>query len=446
VGVPVVAIIGRPNVGKSSLLNALAGKRISIVEPTAGVTRDRISVIIEQDDRYLELVDTGGFGVEDVDRLTAHIEEQIRLAVAQADVVIFLCDVRAGVTTLDRQVAQMVRRIDRPVQLAVNKVDVHGLVPQAAEFSELGFGHPHCISATHGRGLSQLMERIVELLGEREAEGAPEPSIMKLATVGKRNVGKSTLINTLAGGPRVIVSEIPGTTRDAVDVTFERDGKKFTAIDTAGVRKRSKLRDDIEFYSLHRAGLSIRRADVVLHLIDATMDVGILDKQLVRNVVDQYKPLVLVVSKWDLAKGKAEVGEYESYLKQVLPGVSFSPISFISALDRENVWETIDLAEELFEQSGKRITTGKLNSAVEEVIQYQRPPTDKRGRRLKIYYASQVAVHPPGIVLSVNDPELMTRDYLRYFTNRLREYLPFPEIPFRIILRHHRRKASSKAT
>ena len=291
---PVVVIVGRPNVGKSSLLNALARQRISIVDARAGVTRDRVSAIVEHDERYFEVMDTGGVGIVDDDQLDAHVEEQIRYAIARADATVFLVDVQDGLTPLDRTVADLLRRLEKPVILAVNKVDDERHEPDAHQFTRLGYGEPLCMSATHGRGRRALLERLIELLGS-SAEAAPGEPVMKLAMVGKRNAGKSTLVNTLAGELRVIVSEKPGTTRDAVDVEFEKDGRKFVAIDTAGVRKKRQMQD-IDFYSYTRALRSIRRADVVMHLIDATVEVSEVDLKLARAVLDEYKPVMLVVN------------------------------------------------------------------------------------------------------------------------------------------------------
>ena len=433
-----VAIVGRPNVGKSSLLNCLSGRMISIVDPTPGVTRDRVSAFCEFDDVYFELVDTGGYGVQDGDQLTPHIEQQILYAIDAARVVLFVVDVREGLTPLDRRVARLLRQFERDVILVANKADTPRYDVQATEFFSLGFGEPRCVSAKHGRGRGDLIERLVERIRPVAGEEPGEP-VMKIALVGARNVGKSTFVNALAGEPRVIVSEVPGTTRDAIDVWFERDGRTFVAIDTAGVRKKSKLGSDIEFYSLIRAQRSIRRADVVLFLIDAARPVGQVDKKLGRYIAENEKPVVLVVNKWDLAKGRAGSEDYGQYLTRVLPELGYAPVTFVTATADRNVRTTIDVAQGLFKQAGTRVGTGRLNEALQAALSARRPGA-RRGLKLpKIYYATQVDVRPPTIVLFVNDPSLISEDYRRFLLNRMRELLPFPEVPIRLLFRSHRR-------
>ena len=353
-GLPAVAIVGRPNVGKSSLLNALVGRRIAIVDPTPGVTRDRISAPCSvggggEEGPYVELVDTGGMGIEDTDDLTDDVESQIAYAVAEAALVLFLVDAREGLVPLDILVAQRLRRAKTPVILIANKIDQANLPSEIGEFFRLGFGEPLAISAAHAAGLGELIDAVRERLGERLGE-APDASVMKLAVVGKRNAGKSTFINALAGQERVIVSETPGTTRDSVDVHVELDGRRFMLIDTAGVRKKRKLADDIEYYSMHRALRSIRRADVVALMIDASVPVSQVDKGLAGEIAREFKPVVLVVNKWDLAKGKAEGEDYAEYLAKTFPEFSYAPISLTTAIEGTNVRETIGLAEQLFKQ------------------------------------------------------------------------------------------------
>ena len=431
--------MGRPNVGKSSLLNALAGRRISIVDPTAGVTRDRISIAIVEDDRYFELVDTGGVGIEDAQKLTREVADQIRQALTEASGVLFVVDVRAGILPLDRQVAKLLRQSGRPSILIANKADSPELDSQAGGLCALGFGEPLCVSATHHRNLDELRRRALDMLPA--GEKAPEEPVMKLAIVGKRNVGKSTLINTLAGQPRMIVSEVAGTTRDSVDVHFEWDGRPFIAIDTAGVRKPARLANDIEFYSQARTQRSIRRADVVLLLIDATLDVGSLERRLIAAIFEHDKPLVLVVNKWDLARGAADMDAYHRYLEKVLPGTDFVPISFSVALSGENVPSTVALAEDLFYQARKRVSTSELNAVMEEIWTDYPPPAGRgAGKSPRVYFATQVGIAPPTIVLSVNNPEKLNADYRRFLLRQFRERLPFSEIPIRLLLRHHRRK------
>ena len=333
---PVVAIIGRPNVGKSSLLNALADEMISIVEPTAGVTRDRVSTIIERNEKYFELVDTGGFGIVDSDNLEEHIEEQIYKAIESADIIVFMVDIREGIVPLDKAIAEVLRKHNKKVIGVANKADTAKMFPSAGEFTRLGFGEFICVSAQNNLNKSVLLDRLFDELKGIETTKPPEP-VMKIAIVGKRNVGKSTLVNAIVGSERVIVSETPGTTRDAVDVRFEKDGKVMTIIDTAGVRKIGKMANSIEYYSYVRAMRAIQRADVVLFLIDATVEVAQVDKRLANFISDEFKSCILVVNKWDLAKDKATTDDYAEYLTKVLPGLKSAPIAFTTATTGENV-------------------------------------------------------------------------------------------------------------
>jgi len=434
---PVVAIVGRPNVGKSSLLNCLARQLISIVDPTAGVTRDRVSTVCELDDVYFELVDTGGYGIEDRDDLTELIGRQIRLAVEQATLILFVVDVRDGITPLDMEVAEMLRRQDRPVLLVANKADSPAAEPAAAEFYRLGFGPPIAVSALHGHGRRALEERIVGELRQHPSEPPPDPA-MRIAIVGKRNVGKSSFINALAGQERVIVSEVPGTTRDAVDVRLEMDGRTIVAIDTAGLRKRTKLADDVEFYSYSRATWSIRRADVVLFLIDATAEVSMVDKKLADYIAEQYKPCLLVVNKWDLAKGRASAEDYGDYLTKTLTVLDYAPVAFTTATTSRNVRATVETASTLFRQARTRVPTAELNQALRQAVEARGPGGGRGGKSPKIYYATQVSVAPPTLVLFVNDPARLSSQYKRYLMHQFRALLPYAEIPIRLLVRRHR--------
>lgn len=437
---PMVAIVGRPNVGKSSLLNVLAGRRISIVDPTAGVTRDRVQALCELEGIYFDLVDTGGYGVVDRDDLGEQVEQQIRYAVDQATLILFVVDAQEGVNPLDQSVADWLRRCSKPVILLANKVDSPAARTELADLVRLGFGEPMPVSAVHHLGLSELKTRIAEIIRPFSDGAAPPDPTMKIAIVGRRNVGKSSFINALAGQERVIVSQVPGTTRDAVDVRFERDGHVYVAIDTAGVRKRSKIADDIEYYGYHRAQLSIRRADVVLLMIDATEDVSHVDKTLGGYIVEQFKPCILVVNKWDLAKGRAVTGDYEEYLYKTLPGLDFAPIVFTTATQNRNVQAVIDVAASLFKQARTRIPTGQLNQVVNEAMNAN-PPKPKRGvGPVKVFYATQVAVCPPTIAFFVNDPGRVNPGFERFLLNRLREQLPFEEVPIRLLFRSRRPK------
>jgi GTP-binding protein len=440
---PVVVIVGRPNVGKSSLLNALARRRVSIVDARAGITRDRVSVIVEYEDRFMELVDTGGIGIVDDDNLEEHVEAQIEFAIARADVVLFLLDAQQGIMPLDQRVAQQLRKLKKPIIAVANKVDAEPHRAEAGQFSRLGFGDAVCVSALHIRGRDELMLRIVSLLGP-ESQEPPEPPAMKLAIVGKRNAGKSTLVNALAGEERVIVSEIPGTTRDAVDVRFEKDGKVYIAIDTAGVRKKSSM-SDIDYYSHTRALTSIRRADVVLLLIDATVPIAEVDLKLIRAVVDEHKPVVIGINKWDLAQDKATLEDYDEYLSKTVPNLQYAPIALLTAKEGKNVDSAVDVALALHKQSHIRVTTGKLNEAMELVLN-EREPMPKHGtKRIRIYYATQVATAPPTIVFFCNDPELVTQNYRRFMENRLRDILPFKEVPMRLEFRPRGGRRDEKA-
>jgi GTP-binding protein len=440
---PIVAIVGRPNVGKSSLLNCLAGRRIAIVDATPGVTRDRISVPLAlgspEQQRFVELVDTGGMGVAEGDVITDQVEDQISYALAEAALILFLVDAREGVTPLDNLVAKRLRRENKPILLLANKVDQANIATEAAEMYSLGFGEAMQISAIHNQGIADLLDRMDEALQDVPNETMPEP-VMKLAIVGKRNAGKSTFINALAGQQRVIVSETPGTTRDSVDVHVQLDDKTFMLIDTAGLRKRKSLADDIEFYSYHRAMRSIRRADVVAMLIDASVPVSQVDKGLSGAIAELHKPVVLVVNKWDLAQQSATGEDYGEYLAKTFPHLAFAPVSLTTASEGVNVRETVSLAEQLFAQARTRVGTGELNQAIREIVE-MRGASHKSGTKPpKIYYASQIATAPPTIVVFVNDVKSFGTNYQRFLLNQLRERLPYPEVPIRLILRPRRRR------
>ncbi len=442
---PKVAIIGRPNVGKSSLLNALAGEMISIVEPTAGVTRDRIGAVIEKNNRYFELIDTGGYGIVDRGDLTGHIEQQIRQAIGSADLIIFMADIRDGLVPLDETIARLLRKENFNVIGVANKADSARLFPAAAEFAKLGFGDFLCISATNNINKTVLLETIIERLGAPATEKPTEP-VMKIAIVGKRNTGKSTLVNAMVGDDRMIVSELPGTTRDAVDVAFEKDGRTLIAIDTAGVRKKGKMADSIEFYSYVRATRSIRRADVVLFLIDSTVPISQVDKKLARFITAEYKSCIIVVNKWDLARQRAATGDYEDYLTKMLPALKHTPIAFTTATEAKNVQSLLDLSANIYKQAATWIPTPRLNKAF-ELIKAEKTGGVKRskGGWPKIYYATQIAVNPVTILMFVNKLELFNDNYRRYITSRLQSMLPIAEVPVRLLTRPRGRKSSVKA-
>ncbi len=451
---PKVAIVGRPNVGKSSLLNLLAGRRVSIVDAVPGVTRDRVSCDLELPPetkggpaRWCEVIDTGGFGVYSEDDtyhvLTEDIERQIGLAVDEAQLIVFVLDAQSGLTPLDEQVAQLLRRRAAkhvPILLVVNKVDDEKHEPEALEATRLGFGEPVTVSAISGRGKWDFVEAVAARIDWDADPTPPLQSEMLVAIVGKRNAGKSTFVNALAGSDRVIANELPGTTRDSVDVRFQLDGHTFTAIDTAGARKRKSVEDDVEYYSLHRTLRSIRRADVVMLLVDATAPISQVDKKLSQHIQEHFKPCVIVINKWDLAEEQRTTDDYLDYIADMLRGLDYAPIIFTSALHNDYVADAMLTAVKLYEQSSARVGTGELNQAVRRVLE-ARGPSSKLGARAKVYYVTQVDANPPTIVLFVNDPDLFTDQYQRYMINNFREMLPFEEVPIKLVLRGRRRRA-----
>lgn len=443
--VPQVAIIGRPNVGKSSLFNWLARRRLAIVDDRAGVTRDRMTTLIEAGERFFELMDTGGMGIEDDDDLTADVVRQIEIAIHAADVILLVVDVQTGVMPLDEQVVERLRGVERPVILVANKADQPHHDVLAEEFHRLGRGHLVTVSTTQNRNRDVLLQLILERLPEVGSESI-EPPRMKLAIVGRRNVGKSTFVNTLAETERMIVSEIPGTTRDSVDVQFEMDGQTFIAIDTPGLRKRKSQRTDLEFYGLHRAQRSIRRADVVLVFFDADEGISKVDKQLVGYVSDHHKPCIFVVNKWDLLHGTMTTDRWVHYVRNQFPTLAYAPIAFITGQTGKNVKALLNHATMLFKQARTRVTTGQLNRIIQSAMVAHQPPL-YQNRRPKIFYATQVSDTPPTIVLMCNDPQAFANDYRRYLLGVLRDHLPYGEIPIKLYLhKRHRQDETSKAT
>jgi GTP-binding protein len=431
---PLAAIVGRPNVGKSALFNWLAGRRISIVDPTAGVTRDRVSTVVEANGRFFELMDTGGMGIQDADNLTEDVEQQIQFALDSAAVVLFVVDIRDGIVPLDQEVASRLRTIGKPVVFAANKADTEKLATLGGEFNRLGYGDPVLVSAEQKLGKQELFDAIVAKLPPDRGELPPEDPTLKLAIVGRRNVGKSTFINSLAEANRVIVSEVPGTTRDSIDVRFERDGKTFVAIDTAGVRKKTSMATDVEYYGFHRAERSIRRADVVMHFFDARHRIGRVDKQLAGYILENNKPAIFVVNKWDLVKEAMDTEKMGEYVRKVFPMLDHVPIAFITAKKGKNVLRLLQLAVQLHKQAGTRVSTGDLNRAIREAVE-KNAPTMQGSRQPKILYATQIGVHPPTIVLFTNGPELFEDTYVRYLTKSLRDAFPFSEVAIKLVLR-----------
>ena len=460
--IPRVAIVGRPNVGKSSLFNWLAGERLSIVDPTAGVTRDRLTHLMHEGERYFELIDTGGIGIVDSDALEEEIEGQINVGLELADVLLFVGDGGTGVLPLDREVAQRIHPLGKPVVVAVNKCDSPKTDAEAAEFLQL-FHAPLVTTTVKGnRGRPALLEALLAALppaAETEAAGGAELAadpVMKLAVVGRRNVGKSTFLNALAGEERVIVSEVAGTTRDSIDLRFEVDGRPLVAIDTPGVRRKKSLANDVEYYGTVRAQQSIRRADVVLMTFDATRTISKVDKQLVADIVEAHKPCIFVVNKWDLALEADMTSErWADYLEKTFANMRYVPVAFLTSQAGRNVRPVVDLAQSLFKQALTRVGTGKVNAAVRAAFD-RNPPPHRKNRRPKIFYATQVAVAPPTIVLKCNEPALFADDWKRYLLTALRDALPFPEIPIRLYFRprgkegaedpgsHHRRMSPER--
>lgn len=473
---PRIAIVGRPNVGKSSLVNLLAREKVSIVDDFPGVTRDRVATIVKLQhpentgpELEAEIVDTGGFGVyvaegrqfddagKDLTELTEQIEWQIAQAVSTADLVLFAIDAQAGVTPRDEEIAKMLREQKFgsqetrraggiPVVPVATKVDGPKWEAHAYELAALGFGEPMMIGNLNNYMRRDLLDRLYELISE--FDNTPElPTDMKLAIVGKRNAGKSTLINQLAGEPRVIVSEIAGTTRDAVDVRFKLDDKTITAIDTAGLRRKKSFSGRVEWFALDRLERSLRRADAALFMVDATEPLAHVDNQLARLVIEEGTPVVIVINKWDAVEGTIGKNgrpvtpeDYEKYLRTKLRGLSFAPLAFMSAKEGTNVREVIDLAYELMQQSRIRVGTGELNRFFGTLVD-ERGPSSKLGSVAKIYYAAQTGTRPPTITLVVNKPDLFSPLYQRFLMNRIREELPFGEVPIRMRIKARSRKA-----
>ena len=437
---PQVVIVGRPNVGKSSVFNWLVGSRLAIVDDVPGVTRDRLSQLLCHEDRFFELVDTGGMGIEDHDNLTELIDQQIQVAMDAAAVILFVVDTRAGLLPLDGEVARRLRYVNQPILCLANKTDDPAMDAQANEFYRLGRGKLLHVSALQNRGREELLAHIAARLPERqEDELHPPPAEMRIAIVGRRNTGKSTLINTLAGAERVIVSEVPGTTRDSIDVRFQLDGKAFLAIDTPGLRRSKSVKTDLEFYGVHRAQRSIRRADVVLLFFDPTQRISKVDKQLCDYIAEQYKPCIFVVNKWDLCVGGMPTEKWVTYVRDTFRTMWFVPIAFVTGQTGKNVKALLNHAQMLFKQSCQRVTTGSLNRILKAAIEHNPPPIFQQ-RLPKIYYGTQVSCQPPTIVLFCNDPRGFSKPYRRYLLSVLRDNLPFGEIPIKLYLRRRARE------
>lgn len=439
---PSVAIVGRPNTGKSTLFNALVGSRIAIEADTPGATRDRILYPLTIEDRTFDLVDTGGIGIVDSQKLERHVERQISLAIDAADILVFLVDIREGITPLDSDVAARLRKSGKKVLLAAAKADTQKIEDEMPSFHALGFGDALPVSSKHNRGIAALEEAIVAALPPPDADEREAETLPKIALVGRRNVGKSTFVNQICGDERVIASDAPGTTRDSLDIILERDGQRFTLIDTAGLRKRGQMDDSLEFFGQMRTERAIRRADAVLLLLDATADVGRVDKQIAAFIMEQYKPCIIVLNKWDLAlehNPGLNPQDFSKYINDRLPGMHFCRLAATSALQGTNAWQTVLSALELIQQGGRKVGTAALNSAL-SAAQTQRLPKPKGGKAGRIYYGTQTGTNPPAFLLFVNNPSQFDDNYLRYLTGRMREALGFPEIPLKIMLKASKEK------
>lgn len=434
---PFVALIGRPNTGKSTLFNKISGKRISIVEDTPGVTRDRIITDTSWQGNSFFMIDTGGIEPKSDDIILKQMKRQADLAIDMADVIVLVVDGRSGVTANDREVATMIRKSGKPCVLAVNKIDSFEIEYLIYEFYELGLGDPIGISAEHGRGFGELLDEIVDHFPE-EKKGIEEDERTKIAVVGKPNAGKSTLVNTLLGENRVIVSDISGTTRDAIDTVFTYEGKKYTLIDTAGIRKKSKIYDDIEHYSIVRAIGAIERSDICLLMIDAVDGVTDQDVKIAGLIKDRYKAVIILINKWDLiSKGSNTMRDMEKEIRNSLYFLDFAPMIFISASENSRVGKIMPEIEEVLTEYDKRITTGVLNEIMGDAVMMNNPPT-KGTRRMKIFYTSQVATAPPTFVIFVNDPDLEQDSYSRYLIGKIRESFEFRGCPIKLIYRQRK--------
>lgn len=423
-GKPIVAIVGRPNVGKSTLFNKLAGKRISIVQDTPGVTRDRIYAEAEWLRYNFTIIDTGGIEPESEDIIISQMRRQAQIAVETANVIVFIVDGKEGLTAADREVALMLRKSKKPVVLVVNKIDSLKDEDNAYEFYNLGIGDPITISATQGLGLGDMLDRVVEHFKDEEYE-SEEDQYIKIAMVGKPNVGKSSLINKLLGEERVIVSDIPGTTRDSIDSYIENDLGKFILIDTAGLRRKSKVKEEIERYSVIRTLTSIERADVCILMIDAQEGVTEQDEKIIGYAHEMNKAIMIIVNKWDLVeKDDKTLDKYKKEMSAKLSFLSYAPYLFISAKTGQRANKVLALAKECFDNYSKRISTGVLNEVINKAVLMKEPPV-KSLKRLKIYYVTQVLTKPPTFVFFVNDPSTLHFSYERYLENQLRSSFDF---------------------
>ena len=435
---PIVAVVGRPNVGKSTLFNALAGENISIVKDTPGVTRDRIYADVSWLNHNFTLIDTGGIEPDSGDIILSQMREQAQIAIDTADVIIFMTDVKQGLVDSDGKVADMLRRSKKPVVLCVNKVDSYQkFIADVYEFYNLGIGDPMPISAANRQGIGDMLDEVIKHF-PADAENEEEDERPKIAIVGKPNVGKSSIINKLTGENRVIVSDIAGTTRDAIDTDIVYNGKEYVFIDTAGLRRKNKIKEELERYSIIRTVSAVERADVVLMVIDATEGVTEQDAKIAGIAHDRGKGIVIVVNKWDvIEKNDKTIYEFQNKIKETLAYMPYAEMVFVSAVTGQRLpklFETIDM---VIENQTLRIATGVLNEIITEAVALQQPPSDK-GKRLKIYYTTQVSVKPPTFVIFVNDKQLMHFSYTRYLENKIRDTFGFKGTSLRFIIRERK--------
>ena len=421
---PIVAVVGRPNVGKSTIFNKLTGTKISIVEDTPGVTRDRIFGEVEWLNKYFTIIDTGGIETESDDIILSQMRNQAMLAVDMAHVILFVVDGKSGLTAADKEVADILRRTKKPVLLVVNKIDSKSQFDNIYDFYELGLGNPIAISGANSMGLGDLLDEVVENFPEGMNMEYDE-DVIRVAITGKPNAGKSSILNNILGEERVIVSPIAGTTRDAIDTYFEKDENKFLLIDTAGIRRRSKVYENVERFSVIRSMSAVDRADVVLIVIDATEGVTEQDTKIAGIAHDEGKACIFVVNKWDLIeKDNKTMGNFRMSVREKFPFMTYAPILFVSAVSNQRIGKILETVVEVSAEQNKRVTTSVLNQVIGEAIMLNQPPSDK-GRRLKIYYGTQTGVKPPTFNLFINDKELTHFSYTRYLENRLRENFGF---------------------
>ena len=437
---PIVAIVGRPNVGKSTLFNVIAGSRISIVKDTPGVTRDRIYADVEWLDMSFTMIDTGGIEPDSADVILSQMREQAEIAIETADVIIFITDVRNGLQDSDFRVADILRRSRKPVVLCVNKVDsFENQMAEVYEFYNLGIGDPIPVSAANRLGIGDLLDEVTKHFPESSKDNE-EDTRPKIAIVGKPNVGKSSLVNRLTGKNRVIVSDIAGTTRDAIDTPVKFSGKEYVFIDTAGIRRKNKIKEEIERFSIIRAVTAIERADVVIVMIDATEGVTEQDAHIAGIAHERGKGIIIAVNKWDaIEKDDKTIYRHTEKIRQILSFMPYASIVFISAKSGQRVNQIFELIDTVIENNSMRVATGVLNEIVTEACAMQQPPTDK-GKRLKIFYVTQVSVKPPTFVIFVNDKELAHFSYIRYLENRIRDTFGFAGTALKFIVRERKEK------